>query len=240
MHKKFLGLFLSLIMVITSSVTVFASENGSGNSLSTSKSLFEEAEIEITKNPSGLVDIVIVNADSNTDKEAFLASETKFFSSSKHSVSVGNESNLSPARASASLYDYQTKNVKSSYVYSKLDSDISYGVISDLRMDGSSKIYWAGSSPVNCDKIKMEDSFYISGVSVGFSFASGGKWTVSPSLVSSTATWSDSYNNKYTITHSYSNLDFNGYELYIKQTTTGYFTFSTTTYQLSAVDSTLL
>lgn len=240
MKKKFLGLFLSAIMLLASSVTAFAAGNGTNNTIFTSRDVFGEAVVKVTKNPSGLVDIVVVNSDSNTDKDAFLESENKYFSSDKYIASVGDAKLENPTRALVSLYDYQTKNVKSSYVYSKLDSDVSYGVFSDLRVDGTSKVYWAGTNPINCDKIKMEDSFYITGVSVGFGFSSGGKWSVTTSFPSSTATWTDSYNKKYSITHDYSNLDFNGYELYIKQTTTGYFTFSTTTYQVSAVGSSLL
>lgn len=88
MKKKLLGLFLSAIMLLTSSATAFAAGNGIDSATITSKNMFGEAIVEVTKNPSGLVDVVIVNSDANTDKDAFLESENKYFSSDKYIASV--------------------------------------------------------------------------------------------------------------------------------------------------------
>lgn len=219
-----LAFILAIVMVMGLSTTAFAAKK---NALA---SLLDISQATLVNGPT---DIVIVNSGSSNDKSAYFAAENHFLE------------DYAPNRAITrsilvNLNDYQTKDVKSSSVSAKLDTDITYGIISDLRANGISRITWLGSNPINCDEIKMEDTWTINGVGVGFEFGSGNSWTVTGSIVSSTATWSESYNDKWTISHDYSNLDFNGYELYIKQNVTGYFTFGTATYQVSAVDSTLL
>ena len=222
--KKVLCTLLAIVMVMSLATTAFAAGSAGNDSL---------LEITSSTQAGGLIDTVIVNSDSVVDKETYLAAESMY-------IENATASTVKARSILVNLYDYKEEEVKSSRIYAKLDSDISYGVVSDLRVNGTSKICWLGSNPVNCDEIRMEDTWTINGVGVGFEFGSGNSWTVSGSVVSSTATWSDSFEDKWNIAHQYSNLDFNGYELYIKQNVTGYFTFSTTTYQVSAVDSTLL
>lgn len=49
MKKKFLGLFLSAIMLLASSVTAFAAGNGTNNTIFTSRDVFGEAVVKVTK-----------------------------------------------------------------------------------------------------------------------------------------------------------------------------------------------
>lgn len=233
--KKLFSLVLALVLMSTMFVTANAASSETMSATMTMSNSFDNTLLEVKQQSTenGPVDIVITNADNTKDKEAFLRAEGAFLDNAA-------EQKVSSRTIDVNLYDYQKKDVKTSYVDAQLDSDVTYGIVTDLRVNGVSRVRWMGSTPVNCDKIKMEDTFTIDGVAVGFSFSSNGTWTVSNSVVTATATWTDNYTNKWSISHDYSNVDFNGYELYLKQKTTGYFTFSTNTYEISAVDSSLL
>lgn len=223
--KKLLCYTLSGIMLMSSiSTNAFAAEKANNNALNIQK-------IELPNMP---IDTIIT---SNTDnKETFLIEEDKYLNNN------GDYLMLSPMATSLlNVTNYQRKDIYTSYISSFFNSDVTYGITSDLRVYGNSKVYWAGSNPSSyCDKISLTDKFYIAGINPSFAFGSGGSWNVSPGLTNSTATWYSSFPTQYIINHVYDNVDFNGYELYFKQTTTGEFTFGTTTYELSAVDSSTL
>lgn len=225
--KKVFAVILIGLLTVNTPIISNATEKENFNV--TSNETVTQNGIETGK----LEDVVILPNSEYNDKEEYLKEVDEYID--------GQLNNGFSSRAlSVNLVDKNQVNANGSYIYAKFDSTVTYGVFTDLRVNGSSRIYWGGTNPIRCTKIKMEDSFVISGVTVGFSFSSDGKWSVTPGVVNATATWSDSYNDEYAIDHVYSNLDFNGYEVYLKQSTTGYFTFSTTTYQTTAVDSSLL
>ncbi|SHK58910.1 hypothetical protein [Paramaledivibacter caminithermalis] len=215
MKKPIIGI-LCITLLIVSSLTV--------NAEPTHDKINKSMHVEISKDGK---DRVITSSNKVTDKIKFEAEVNEFLG--QEVMSLATTINLKDS----DRYDYN-----GSYCQSEFDSDVTYSVITDLRVNGTSKAKWMGSNPVNCDNIKLEDSFTITGVAVSITL--GSDWSVTGGLTSKTGTWSKDYDDEWIITHNYSNLDFNGYELYIKQKARGYYTFGTTTHDTSAVDSTLL
>lgn len=185
-----------------------------------------KVESSVNKSSNGPIDTVIMPAD-GVSKEEFQKELDAFYAKSPTEKKLYN------------LNDTVSKAYKDSELVSKFDTDIEYDWF-DPRAVGVAQVIWKGSSPLNCDDIEMSNSFRVSGVGVGFGFGSDGRWDVKPGFTSATATWSRSYTNKYSVVHDYTNVDFSGVDLFLRQTTTGYFTFGTKTYEVNATDSSIL
>lgn len=226
--KKTSKFVLSIIIIMSMSSTVFASTL---NERDKAYKIIEENVISSlkTEGDNAPVDKIIL-PNHNFTKEEFENQLTDLLGDSSKYTTFSN----------TTLYDRASQDYSDSEIVALFSSDVTWGIFTDLRVNGFAQVIWRGHSPRNCDKIAIENTFTINGIKPGFSFASGNKWTVSAGLTSAKAAYTDSFTDEYSIIHDYANVDFDGYELYLKQNVTGRFTFGTSIYQVTAVDSTLL
>lgn len=117
-------------------------------------------------------------------------------------------------------------------MYSEFNSAIDWDYIRSSQISGNSRARWYGYNPYNADKITLTDKITFAGIVVSVS-ASGPNW----STTTQSASWTASENNNWMIDHIYSRVSCVGYDVYIKQVSTGDFKFGTTYYTTSATDS---
>lgn len=202
---------LSIIGVIFSSnmITTFASEVDTSN-LKDSIVISEDN------------DYIIIPNDTITDKESYL-------SNLSDSLSYQPKSRAGTYSLSATDKAYYNN----SYMYSKFSSTLQDN-FSGSKVNGSSRVAWVGTSPHNCTTIALIDTIKLTGVSPNISVGDG--WSISGGLTSETAVWEKELSNQWAIDHSYSNLTFDGVDLYYRQTATGEFQFGTKFFTTTATD----
>lgn len=133
------------------------------------------------------------------------------------------------------ISDKDTLTHNGSSLYSKFASEIDWDYIESSKVSGSSRAAWLGSNPMDADRITLSDKISFGGIVIGVS-TSGADW----STTMTSASWSASLDDEWQIDHTYSDISCTGYDLYVKQVSTGDFKFGTKYYTTSATDSKFL
>ncbi|ARU60954.1 hypothetical protein CBW65_07545 [Tumebacillus avium] len=158
------------------------------------------------------------------NKEKYLESVEKYWKKSPQTI--GTEALVQPV-----LSDQDDLTHNGSNMYSKFTSNVNNGW-TNVSVSGSSRAAWVGSNPFNADSITLADKITYSGVNVTISVPGSSSWSIS----AFTASWSAKVSNDWDIDHTYSNINSTGYDVYIKQTTTGDFKFGSSFYTTTASD----
>lgn len=215
--KRFFSLcLLAILCLSTTSIVASAAEN---------KAVPKYTVVEEFIGKSGIIDAMYVpQKDDTIDKEAYGRAMDKLLNrNTTVGAKVGGTYNISD-KDSLTHNGYE--------LYSKFSSTIEWDLIQSSKVSGSSRASWTGINPFNADKITLTDKITFAGIVVSVS-ASGPNW----STTMQSATWTASQDNQWQIDHIYSDITCVGYDIYIKQVTTGDFKFGTTYYTTSAIDS---
>lgn len=207
--KKILSVALAMGIMVTMSISAYASEGSNYNKV-----------IEPISN-----DTIYTPSDSVTDKIAY---------GEQMDLIIAQEKGPSK-RGTYSISDQDTLTHNGKSLYSKFDSEIDWDYIESSKVSGSSRAAWIGTNPMDADRITLTDKISFGGIVIGVS-TDGANW----STTMTSASWSESLDDEWEIDHVYSDINCTGYDLYVKQVTTGDFKFGTKYYTTSATDSKFL
>jgi|GEM_PF-3828557 hypothetical protein len=106
-----------------------------------------------------------------------------------------------------------------------------------VTSNGSSKAAWLGCCPFNATSVADDNTWTVSGLVFSIQVPGGPGWSTS----GNSATWNTSVNNNWIITDNFSNLTFNGLDLYwISESTNGIFQFGSTFWNIQTSDGAAL
>lgn len=215
-----------LFAVITSTLLIFSLSSPAFATTIRSSELPDDTIIRYqVVDDSGIVDALLVSGDIPTmGKEAYCATLDDMLSK-----------NTPTTRNSYTISDRDTLQHNNYNLYSEFDSTVEWDLIHSSSVSGNSQAAWLGTTPGTADKITLTDKFTFTGVVLSVS-ASGPNWSSSMQ----SATWSASETDKWVMSHIYSNISCVGYDIYLKQVSTGDFKFGGTYYTTSATDSLFL
>ena len=133
------------------------------------------------------------------------------------------------------LYGYDEDYHNGSPLYAAFDASLDDNGFGS-SMNGQSRAFWSGANPYYCDEIVLETAVQLTGIGISVTVGSSG-FDVSGGLTSKTLSMDDTIENDYRKYQNYSNVTFDGVDLYYRHTATAKFTFGVNTYYTNATDS---
>jgi hypothetical protein len=136
---------------------------------------------------------------------------------------------------SYTLYGYGEDFHNGKALYSAFDASLTDNGFGSY-MDGQSRALWSGATPYNCDELMLETAIKLTGVGISVTAGSSG-FDISGGLTSKTLSMSDTIEDNYQKIQNYTDVTFDGVDLFYRHTATARFTFGVNTYYTNATDS---
>ena len=142
---------------------------------------------------------------------------------------------IRPCAGTYHLSSSESDYYKNQEMYSSFYADLEDNFIGS-KMSGQSKAVWLGNNPFNADKISLSTEIKLTGIAISVSVGNDG-FEVSGGSTSKTLNMFDSIEDNWRLYQNYSNVTFDGIDLYYRHSAIGKFEFGYEIYYLTATDS---
>ncbi|SHK16642.1 hypothetical protein [Paramaledivibacter caminithermalis] len=235
LKSKFNKLLCGMLAVgmLMSTTTIGVSAIGEANVLPNGTIILENSDFDKVFSYKG-DNVEEYNREMDKYLESLLIKNT-----AKGENKIASKSNSNSFMASSSrsqtheISDFAIKYTDDLDMSTKFKYTITNDLVSTSEISGYSRASSSGIYGYKPDTISLTDQFTFVGVSVSVD-AGGPGWSTS----GESAVWSKQKADVASLTHYYEGVTCTGYDLYIKQITTGEFEVGTRTYSIIASDST--